>query len=167
MVALSPWVRAGTINATPYNHYALLRSIEDIFGLGHLGYAAQAGLQPFGDDVYNGHGPSSSSSTSGGGASGCSERTLPKPKKGRFGRGTLILSAKKTLRNGRTRLELRFSHRAGVSIVADPSGRRAPRRIGPQSVRSCRTYNTTLPRGTGNVSILASAGAGELRRLRY
>jgi hypothetical protein len=36
----------------PYNHYSLLRSVEDIFDLGHLGYAADPGLQPFGEDVF-------------------------------------------------------------------------------------------------------------------
>jgi hypothetical protein len=38
---LSPFVKPGSSSAVPYNHYALLRSIEDIFKLdGHLGYAA-------------------------------------------------------------------------------------------------------------------------------
>jgi hypothetical protein len=40
-------------NDTPYNHYSLLRSIEDIFGLDHLGYAGRSDLKAFGDDVYN------------------------------------------------------------------------------------------------------------------
>lgn len=29
---------------TPFNHYSLLKTMEDIFGLDHLGYAAQLGL---------------------------------------------------------------------------------------------------------------------------
>ena len=38
---VSPFVRRGSTSHTPYNHYSLLRSLEDIFGLhGHLGYAA-------------------------------------------------------------------------------------------------------------------------------
>jgi hypothetical protein len=37
-----------------YNHYSLLRTIEDLFGVDHLGMAAQAGLQPFGADVFDG-----------------------------------------------------------------------------------------------------------------
>jgi hypothetical protein len=41
------------VTKQPYNHYSLLRSIEDNFGLLHLGYAGQAGLQPFGPDVLN------------------------------------------------------------------------------------------------------------------
>ena len=50
---LSRFVQAGTVNDTPYNHYAMLRSIEDLFGLDHLGFAGQAGLKAFGSDVYN------------------------------------------------------------------------------------------------------------------
>jgi len=52
-VLISKWIRPGSVNDTPYNHYSLLRSIEDIFRLDHLGYAAQVGLVPFGSDVYN------------------------------------------------------------------------------------------------------------------
>jgi phosphatidylinositol-3-phosphatase len=51
-VLLSPYIKAGTVNDTPYNHYSLLRSTEDLFGLSHLAYAAQDGLKPFGDDVF-------------------------------------------------------------------------------------------------------------------
>jgi len=46
-------VKAGTTDATPYNHYALLCSIEDVFGLAHLGFAGAPGLTCFGDDVYD------------------------------------------------------------------------------------------------------------------
>jgi hypothetical protein len=41
-VILSRFVKPGTVNPTPYNHYSLLRTIEDLFGLEHLGYAAGA-----------------------------------------------------------------------------------------------------------------------------
>jgi hypothetical protein len=53
-VLISPFVKPGTKNDTPYNHYSLLRSVEDLFGLDHLGFAGQAGLRPFGDDVFAG-----------------------------------------------------------------------------------------------------------------
>jgi phosphatidylinositol-3-phosphatase len=56
-VLLSPFIRGGTSNETPYNHYSMLRSVEDIFGLPHLGYAGQEGLKAFGDDVYHGAPP--------------------------------------------------------------------------------------------------------------
>ena len=52
-VLISRYIRPGTVSATPYNHYALLRSVEDIFNLQHLGYAGQPGLAPFGADVYS------------------------------------------------------------------------------------------------------------------
>jgi hypothetical protein len=51
-VALSPCIAAGTVSGTPYNHYSMLRSVEDMFGLTHLGYAGQDGLVPFGSDVF-------------------------------------------------------------------------------------------------------------------
>jgi hypothetical protein len=52
-VLLSPYIKAGSVNDTPYNHYSLLRSIEDLFGVPHLAYAAQDGLKPFEEDVFN------------------------------------------------------------------------------------------------------------------
>jgi hypothetical protein len=51
-VLLSPFIRAGTETKQEYNHYSLLRSVEDLFAVEHLGYAGQEGLVPFGDDVY-------------------------------------------------------------------------------------------------------------------
>jgi hypothetical protein len=52
-LVLSQWTRPGTWSTTPYNHYSLLASLEDIYGLRHLGYARTAGLNRFGLDVYN------------------------------------------------------------------------------------------------------------------
>jgi hypothetical protein len=52
-VLLSPFIKPGTISNTPYNHYALLKSLEDAYGLGYLGYAGQQGLVAFGDDIFN------------------------------------------------------------------------------------------------------------------
>jgi hypothetical protein len=36
---LSPFAKAHTISQEPYDHFSLLRTIEDLFGLKHLGYA--------------------------------------------------------------------------------------------------------------------------------
>ena len=58
-VALSKFVKPGSVNDNPYNHYALLRSIEDLFGLSHLGFAGQQGLKSFGTDVFNARRPQS------------------------------------------------------------------------------------------------------------
>ena len=62
-VLLSPYVKPGTVSTTPYNHYALLRTTEDLFGLGHLGYAARSTLRSFGPDVFNGPGPAKADRT--------------------------------------------------------------------------------------------------------
>jgi hypothetical protein len=51
-VLVSPLIKPGTVSATPYNHYALLRTIEDAFGLDHLGFAGSSDLKPFGPDVF-------------------------------------------------------------------------------------------------------------------
>jgi hypothetical protein len=51
-VALSPYIDPGTVDTTPYNHFSLLASIEDLFGLGRLGYAGQAGLTTFESDLF-------------------------------------------------------------------------------------------------------------------
>ncbi len=43
---LSPFVPAAKTTAEPYNHYSLLRTIEDIFKLKHLGYAGLSAVRP-------------------------------------------------------------------------------------------------------------------------
>jgi len=62
LILNSKYVKAGVRNTTgQYNHYSALRSYEDLLGLttgatdgfGHLGYAGQTGLVPFGKDVFN------------------------------------------------------------------------------------------------------------------
>jgi hypothetical protein len=60
-VLVSPFISPGSadptgrhLNTTEYNHYSLLRSLEDLFGISeHLGYAAPPGLVPFGADVFD------------------------------------------------------------------------------------------------------------------
>jgi hypothetical protein len=76
-VLISPYITPGTVSTTYYNHYSWLRTMEDLFdvsscagtstditlpagtvcggldGIGHIGYAAQVGLQPFGADVFS------------------------------------------------------------------------------------------------------------------
>jgi hypothetical protein len=62
-VLISPYIHPGTVSTVYYNHYSWLRTMEDLFnvgrvspgldGQGHIGYAAQPGLAPFGSDVFN------------------------------------------------------------------------------------------------------------------
>ncbi len=52
-VVLSKFVKPGTVSDVPYNHYSLLRTVEAIFGLPYLGYAAEKDLRVFGPDVFS------------------------------------------------------------------------------------------------------------------
>ncbi|HEY6761571.1 MAG TPA: alkaline phosphatase family protein, partial [Baekduia sp.] len=49
---LSPFVKAGGTVSAPYDPFALLKSIEDLFGLDPLGYAKDTRLKAFGPKVY-------------------------------------------------------------------------------------------------------------------
>jgi hypothetical protein len=54
-------IRPGATIATPHNHYSLLRTLEDLYGIktggsdgkGHLGYAGASDLAAFGADVFS------------------------------------------------------------------------------------------------------------------
>jgi hypothetical protein len=52
-VLLSPCIAPATVSQTPYNHYSMLRSVEDLFGLSHIGYAQLPGETSFGSDVFS------------------------------------------------------------------------------------------------------------------
>ncbi|HZZ13293.1 MAG TPA: alkaline phosphatase family protein [Paraburkholderia sp.] len=51
-VMISKFIKPGTVSTVQYNHYSMLKSIEDIFQLGYLGYAGQSGLVGFGNDIF-------------------------------------------------------------------------------------------------------------------
>jgi phosphatidylinositol-3-phosphatase len=54
MVLISPFVSPGSVNETGYyNHFTLLRSIEELFELPGIGYAAEPAVLPFDESVYN------------------------------------------------------------------------------------------------------------------
>lgn len=52
-VLIGAAITPGSVNDTAYNHYSLLCSLENLWGLDRLGYAANAATPCFGDDVYN------------------------------------------------------------------------------------------------------------------
>jgi phosphatidylinositol-3-phosphatase len=51
-ILLSPLIRPGTVSTVDYNHYSLLRTVEDIFDLPHLGDAGMPQVRSFGQDVF-------------------------------------------------------------------------------------------------------------------
>jgi hypothetical protein len=52
-ILISPFIKPGTVSAHPYNHYGLLRSVEDVFGVPHLALAAEPSVASLGDDVFS------------------------------------------------------------------------------------------------------------------
>jgi hypothetical protein len=51
-VLVSPYIKPGTVTSAAYNHYSTLHTIEDFFGLSHLGYAGYPGTADFGADIF-------------------------------------------------------------------------------------------------------------------
>jgi hypothetical protein len=51
-VLVSRFIKPGTISTKRYDHYSLLRTLEDLYSLPHLGRAARATVKAFGDDVF-------------------------------------------------------------------------------------------------------------------
>jgi hypothetical protein len=56
-LVVSPFVRPGTVSHEAYNHYSLLRTVSQIFGVPPLGYAADPALRVFGADVFSAAAP--------------------------------------------------------------------------------------------------------------
>jgi phosphatidylinositol-3-phosphatase len=52
---LSPFVKP-TVSQEPYNHFSLLRTIEDLFGLSHLGYAGLSKVSSFEPSLFSASG---------------------------------------------------------------------------------------------------------------
>jgi len=168
-VLISQFIQPGSVNNTPYNHYSLLRSIEDLFGLSHLGYAARPELKPFGSDVYNARaaGTTPPAVPVGGQAPvpGCTSTPLPVRHRRRLARGTLIGTARIVRGDGRRSLEVTMLHAATLHVRARARGR--TRALRARRVSACRTYRITLPRGTRRLRLLATVRHGrEGRALR-
>jgi len=49
---LSPFIKQG-VSQEPYNHFSLLRTIEDLFGLEHLGYAGLSKVSSFEPSIFS------------------------------------------------------------------------------------------------------------------
>jgi phosphatidylinositol-3-phosphatase len=51
---LSPFIKSAATSQEPYNHFSLLRTVEDLFGLTHLGYAALPAVKSFEASIFTG-----------------------------------------------------------------------------------------------------------------
>lgn len=58
LLLISSFVKPGSSDLVDYyNHFSLLASIEDLFGLKHLGYASDPALPRFDGATYNANKP--------------------------------------------------------------------------------------------------------------
>ena len=56
MLLISPYIKPGSIDVLDYfNHFSLLASIENLFGLGNLGYAGDSALPVFDASLFTAH----------------------------------------------------------------------------------------------------------------
>jgi hypothetical protein len=158
-VVLSQFVAPGSVNDTPYNHYSLLRSIEDLFGLGHLGYAGRAGLKPFGGDVFGAAATVDLTRPGGSSRGSCALRPLHARAR-KLAPGALITDLKIERRSA-SRVALRVSTARRARLYAHVPGRR---RALTQRSKRCGSVLFALPRSHGRVRLAASVRGGTERR---
>jgi hypothetical protein len=53
LLLLSPFVEAGTTSETYFNHFSLLATIEELFALERIGYAAEPAITGFDESIFN------------------------------------------------------------------------------------------------------------------
>ncbi len=141
-VLLSPFIKPGTVSQTPYNHYSMLRSVEDLFGLGHLGYAQLPGETSFGSDIF-----------------ACAPARSPVAVRGRlpenseFERARIVHHRKHVMLTlysvgaAKLTVKIRARHRRTVTLK--------------RQLMPCQTYSIGLPGAKGrNVSTAAAAYGG-------
>jgi hypothetical protein len=147
-VLLSPFIDPGTVDKTPYNHFSLLKSVENLFRLGHLGYASLPGLQPLSASTFT-----------------CYKPGRPKVRHGRLSRGAEIKLAKVVRRRGRKpALQIKLWHQGRLSLKGRTRhGRYEIVRVGSQP-SPCQLLTIGLPVRHGKVTISARAFGGVERR---
>jgi hypothetical protein len=57
---LSPFLKGAVTSQVPYNHFSLLRTLEDLFAVKHLGYAALPAVKPLEAALFSAQTPASS-----------------------------------------------------------------------------------------------------------
>ncbi len=149
-VLLSPFIKPGTVSQTAYNHYSLLRSVEDLFGLTHIGFAAQAGLAAFGADVFTNTTATTTTTTTtttGSGGHACVARHSGPP-----------IGSLAVVRNGGANTLTFVPRRRGtLRLQIRPAGTRAR---APETVplHACMRFTLKLPAGSGHIQLTATSG---------
>lgn len=151
-IVLSPYIDPGTVDSVSFNHFSFLRTVEDLFGFGHLGYAGMPGLQSAGADLFT-----------------CF-RPAPSARHGRLPAGSEIKSGRVAARV----LQLALWHPGRVTVTAQRLSTKG-RPIGAArtvarglSVGQCAAASIRLPYAHGRLTLLVRAyGGAERRTLKF
>ena len=150
-VLLSPYIRGGTVTAHAYNHYTMLRSVEDLFGLRHIGYAGLPGGRSFGADIF-----------------ACGPRSAPVARRGRLPAGSEFTSPHIVGRGTHRYLALHAVGAPSLTVTVRVAHRRS--RTFHRTLSPCRTYVYALPHTRHAVVSVAAApvsGGAERVTLRF
>jgi hypothetical protein len=179
-VLLSPYIAPGTVSTTPYNHYSMLASVEDLLGLPRLGFAQ--GTTAFGSDVFtqpNGPPKTSSTTTSSTKTAAVTTKTttsttstghvvavapcvvpkLAKAKHGKLPARALLRGPSIVHSRGKALIQFTAVRRESVSVRARPRHGKL-RALATTTAVACRQYRYPLPAGHGAVTIRAAVSAG-------
>ena len=153
-VLLSPFIKPGTVTQTAYNHYSLLRSVEDLFGLSHIGFAAQAGLASFGSDVFTGSATTTTTTTS----STSTTTTTSSESRCVAQAAGPIFGSVSVIKTGRHRTLTFVPRRSGELSFQIKPARGAPHKLKRTALHACARVTLTLPAGAGHIRLSATAG---------
>ncbi|MDQ6607783.1 MAG: alkaline phosphatase family protein [Actinomycetota bacterium] len=149
-VFLSPFIAPGTTTTVPYNHYSMLRSVEDMFGLGHLGDAGQAGVASFGSDVFTrpGYKPPVV----------CRAGKRPRPHHGKLPANSVIRAVHVRRSHGRERLTFTGVYPGKLKVTLAPRAKHTRGKKIQGKIAACHSYTIGLPPGHWQLTILATVG---------
>jgi hypothetical protein len=149
-VLLSPFIKPGTSTPAAYNHYSMLRSVEDIFGLGHLGYAGLSGLAPFGSDVFTR--PNYKPPTV------CTAGKRPRAHHGKLSANSVIRAIHVRRSQGHERLSFTGVFPGKLKVTLTPRAKHTRGKSIQRKTAACRSYTIILPAGHWKLTILATVG---------
>ena len=156
-VFISPFIDPGTTDATAYNHFSVLRTVEDVFGLGHLGYAGTYGLQSAGPDLFT-----------------CF-RSAPVPRRGRLPSGSMIKRTAGVVAPGNRRaIQVELWHPGRLTVtIRRLNGRGRPfgrtrTLTGDRAVGQCASTTVAVPSRREMITLVARAfGGAERDTIRF
>jgi len=120
----------------------MLRSVEDLYGLPHIGYAQLPGEQSFGSDIF-----------------ACAPAHPAVATRGKLPVGSEIESVRVSRRHGKVSLALYSVGNASLRVTIKAKHHRTV--VIKRTLVPCHSYTLSLPSGTGRtVSVSASANGG-------